>query len=334
MFVKWFARSLVFVVSFLCLVVPLTLSQHDYLAAKSIGTASTTTTPHANSPRDQSGSTRAQSAIHAKQVRVESSIPMKMPSPKLVDKEPTPPMVGLGATGPSAEWLNEALAVLGYLPVRFVGDDGESSASMRADLDASLASGVLTPLSGTWQWTFKSPQSLASLWNPAAANRITQGAVMSFEAANHLEVDGIAGPQVYGALRSALADGAVSHQVYTYVTVTKSSPEELQVWQNGKVVLTSLANTGIAASPTPNGTWPVYERLVSQDMQGTNPDGTHYNDPGVPYVSYFYEGCAIHGFERASYGSPQSLGCVELPVQEAAKVYSLLQYGTLVTVQP
>ena len=52
-------------------------------------------------------------------------------------------------------------------------------------------------------------------------------------------------------------------------------------------------------------------------MSGTNPDGSHYSDPGIPWVSYFNGGDALHGFIRASYGFPQSLGCVEMPYSEA-----------------
>ncbi|HSR86446.1 MAG TPA: hypothetical protein VLM11_19910 [Streptosporangiaceae bacterium] len=38
----------------------------------------------------------------------------------------------------------------------------------------------------------------------------------------------------------------------------------------------------------------------------------HYADP-VSFVSYFNGGDAVHYFPRGSYGSEQSLGCVELP---------------------
>ncbi len=47
-------------------------------------------------------------------------------------------------------------------------------------------------------------------------------------------------------------------------------------------------------------------------MSGTNPDGSHYNDPGIQFVSYFNGGDALHAFTRAQYGFPQSLGCVEM----------------------
>jgi hypothetical protein len=40
----------------------------------------------------------------------------------------------------------------------------------------------------------------------------------------------------------------------------------------------------------------------------------------------------VHEFARASYGSYQSLGCVELPWAAAKKAYGYLSYGSLVTV--
>ena len=51
-----------------------------------------------------------------------------------------------------------------------------------------------------------------------------------------------------------------------------------------------------------------------------------------PDVSYFNGGDALHGFTRAQYGSPQSLGCVEMPYSVAAEVYPYTPIGTLVDV--
>ena len=68
-------------------------------------------------------------------------------------------------------------------------------------------------------------------------------------------------------------------------------------------------------------------------MRGTNPDGSHYADPGVPWVSYFHGGDALHGFIRPGYGYPQSLGCVEMPPANAEVVYPYTPLGTLVTVE-
>ena len=104
------------------------------------------------------------------------------------------------------------------------------------------------------------------------------------------------------------------------------------MWHNGQTVVTGAVNTGIPAAPTATGVFPVFEHALSVTMSGTNPDGSHYSDPGVPYVSYFNGGDALHGFIRASYGYPQSLGCVEMPYSEAAPVYPYTPIGTLVNV--
>ena len=68
-------------------------------------------------------------------------------------------------------------------------------------------------------------------------------------------------------------------------------------------------------------------------VSGTNPDGTRYHDPGIRWISYLNHGDAIHAFNRSSVGTPQSLGCVELPLAAAANVWPYTPIGTLVTVR-
>ena len=68
-------------------------------------------------------------------------------------------------------------------------------------------------------------------------------------------------------------------------------------------------------------------------MKGTNPDGSTYDDPNVPWASYFNGGDALHGFVRAKYGFPQSNGCVEMTVANAGMLWPLTPIGTLVTVR-
>jgi len=77
----------------------------------------------------------------------------------------------------------------------------------------------------------------------------------------------------------------------------------------------------------------VFEHIPIGTMSGTNPDGSHYNDPGVRWISYFHGGDAIHAFPRGSYGTPQSLGCVELPYTAASQVWPYTPVGTLVTIE-
>ena len=108
----------------------------------------------------------------------------------------------------------------------------------------------------------------------------------------------------------------------------------LPPYKDGAPVYSTPVNTGVAGAATANGTFPVYARYTVTTMSGTNPDGSHYTDPGIQWVSYFNGGDALHGFVRSSYGFPQSDGCVEMPVANAAVVYPLTPIGTLVTVQP
>lgn len=113
-----------------------------------------------------------------------------------------------------------------------------------------------------------------------------------------------------------------------YVVVDTRIPEHLYVYKGNTVILATYCNTGVAGARTPEGVFTIYTKLPSDTMSGTNLVGTRYYDPNVPWVMYFYGGCAIHGFYRARYGYPQSLGCVELPVATAARVYKLLSVGT------
>ena len=161
---------------------------------------------------------------------------------------------------------------------------------------------------------------------------ITKGAVMRFEDQTGLATDGIAGPSVWSALVEAAQSNSVDPDSYDNVVVSTALPQTVTVYSDGVPVMKTLANTGVAAAPTVVGTFPVYLRYRSTTMAGTNPDGTHYNDPGIPWVSYFNGGQALHGFIRPGYGYPQSVGCVEMPIDAAAKVWPLTPIGTLVTV--
>jgi lipoprotein-anchoring transpeptidase ErfK/SrfK len=136
---------------------------------------------------------------------------------------------------------------------------------------------------------------------------------------------------VWHSVFQAVAKGQDNPHGYSFAVASKASPETLTVWHEGRVVMHGIANTGISVSPTVDGTFPVYLRYRYQVMRGQNPDGSKYADP-VEFVSYFNGGDAVHSYYRPSYGYPQSLGCVELPLDEAAQVWPYLTYGSLVTV--
>jgi peptidoglycan hydrolase-like protein with peptidoglycan-binding domain len=265
--------------------------------------------------------------------------------------------------GGSEVRLQQLLAELGYIPLEFLPalpsstDPTTTSTTVPVSVhqpqqvvDATITTKTqphpaidsepsdpnLVPLQavpGSFIWRFdNTPAALKAQWVNGQPNVITRGAVMAFEAAHGLTTDGIAGPKVWADLLVAVAERQVTTQPYDYVIVNQTLPESATVWRNGSYIYTTLVNTGIRQAPTAPGTYPVYARYLVTTMTGKNPNGTPYSDPGIPWVSYFNGGDALHGFIRASYGFPQSLGCVEMPYADAHKMFPLTPLGTLVTI--
>jgi peptidoglycan hydrolase-like protein with peptidoglycan-binding domain len=265
--------------------------------------------------------------------------------------------------GASELRLQQLLSELGYLPLQFVpaapaASTGESAGAIAylslgsrrtyqattttttassvpaIDSEPSVAADIpVQALAGRLIWRFSDmPASLAALWKPGVPNVITTGAVMAFESAHGLTTDGEAGPTVWSELLQAVARRQVTTSPYDYVVVSQTLPETASVWRDGQILFTTLVNTGIAVAPTAAGTYPVFARFLVTTMTGKNPNGKPYKDPGIPWVSYFNGGDALHGYIRASYGFPQSLGCVEMTYANAETMFPLTPLGTLVTV--
>ena len=223
--------------------------------------------------------------------------------------------------------LQQLLSTLGYLPLNF------QPATAVATTPEAQEAAAIHPPAGSFSWRYGNvPSALRNMWAPGTAGEMTRGAVMAFENDQGMTADGDAGPAVWKALIGAAATGRRSTFGYTFVMVSENTPESINVWHSGHSVVTGPVNTGIPQAPTAKGVFAVFEHSPSVTMSGTNPDGSHYNDPGVPWVSYFNGGDALHGFLRASYGTAQSLGCVEMSYSQAHAVYPYTPIGTLVEV--
>ncbi|HEY1688193.1 MAG TPA: L,D-transpeptidase family protein [Solirubrobacteraceae bacterium] len=226
--------------------------------------------------------------------------------------------------------LQQLLAQADYLPLEWSPSGAEVKRTPAAEVKAAVA-----PPAGHFSWRYgNTPTGLQELWSEGEAPEMVKGAVMMFEEEHDLTVDGIAGQDVWRALINAAIAGKRHQGGYTYVYVHREVPETLTLWHDGETVLTTPANTGIAGGETETelGTFAVFEHVPEGTMEGTNPDGSHYHDEGIKWISYFNKGEAIHNFDRASFGTPQSLGCVELPLQAAAEVWPYTPIGTLVTI--
>ncbi len=252
---------------------------------------------------------------------------------------------------------DQLLATLHYLPVTFVPKvtrpkpvatttttttvvarggttTTKAPAARKAARTTSSTPVLLTLRPGRYVWRFPAlPSAFRSQWSVGTNNVVLLGAIMRFQNVHSLPTTGNMDTTTWTTLLRAVLSRQYNPASYNMVLVTETLPQHLSLYQNGHVTFTSLVNTGISVSPTELGTHPVYLRYLTQTMSGTNPNGSHYSDPGIPWVSYFYGGDALHGFLRASYGWPQSLGCVEMPFAQAKTLWPQTPIGTLVTVQ-
>ena len=216
-------------------------------------------------------------------------------------------------------WEAQLLAELNYLPLTFTPATTQSNPSDQVN--------------GTFTWAYPNlPATLSSQWRLGSDNAILRGAVMNFQSRLSLPTTGEADATTWADLLNAVDAHHVDPASYNYVEVSMALPETLTLYVAGHTKFHALVNTGISVAPTAVGTYPVYVRYLTTTMSGTNPDGSHYSDPGIPWVSYFNGGDALHGFIRSTYGWPQSLGCVEMTFASAQTVFPFTPIGTLVTV--
>ncbi len=232
--------------------------------------------------------------------------------------------VALTVACPPVKALQQALARQGYLPYTFHSlygvhlPRGKESRSTAAHLAFHPATGALVANFGG------AP--------PLAYGRLdatTEGALTVFEAGRGID-SGASNARIWESLLAVETAGRRNPSPYTFVTVDESDPETLEVHRGSHVVLSTPANTGVPGAETPTGIFPIFARDVSTTMSGTDVDGTKYDIPDVPWVNYFNGGDAVHGYERGSYGFPQSNGCVELPIQTAKAVFGMLALGDIV----
>jgi peptidoglycan hydrolase-like protein with peptidoglycan-binding domain len=237
------------------------------------------------------------------------------------------------AGGWSVLRTEQLLAGLGYLPLDWAPDGSTGVPSQSGPVTASYRRplGVAASGAGVFTWQAGYPAALTSQWQPGQPGVILTGALMAFQADHGLPMTGTATRAMIRALLTAAALGQRNPNGYSFALASKATPETLTVWHDGKMVSHGLSNTGTAATPTPDGTYPVYLRNKFQIMRGLTANGTLYADP-AHYVSFFHGNYAVHSMVRPSYGHPQSEGCVELPLKEARQVWPYLSYGTLVTV--
>lgn len=119
--------------------------------------------------------------------------------------------------------------------------------------------------------------------------------------------------------------------------VVDISEQLLYAYEGDVVYMKEKVSTGLNATPTPRGKFFVFKKTPTRYMQGPIPEVSdqYYDLPGVPWDLYFTAGGAvIHGsYWHNSYGMKWSHGCVNLPVDQAKKLYYWADVGIPVIVQ-
>lgn len=96
-----------------------------------------------------------------------------------------------------------------------------------------------------------------------------------------------------------------------------------------KVVLESIASTGVPQSPTVTGHFSIYLKNRIQSLSVVGWDGNVYEAPNTPWVMYFFEDYAFHSsLWRTEYGLRDSQGCVVPPMDVAEALWLWADYGT------
>lgn len=266
----------------------------------------------------------------------------------------------------SAVWLSEALPQGQSVTATIVSAQGLFGTTLTRPVTIRIRTPaplyVLTnpgtwqfsvPPSGPFQLTFNQPvQNRASVsqdltFNPPISGRLTwkNAETAVFTPATPLppttEETLILKGGPHGPLGPSGQYLPVSQVVRPFVTsgnelivVRESSPETLTLYKNGVAIFQTLCNTGIPGAVTPTGSFYVRSKALFANMRGREPNGAPYYSPHVPWVMGLFGNVAIHGYVRARYGFPQSVGCIELPVANAQKLYGMVSVGTPVHILP
>jgi len=106
------------------------------------------------------------------------------------------------------------------------------------------------------------------------------------------------------------------------------SDQLLRAWDGSALFLETRISSGLPGTPTPTGEFRVWVKLRAGKMEGGQ-GRYYYYLPNVPFVMYFenenipgWRGYGIHGtYWYNDFGTPQSRGCINLPVSMAEKLY-------------
>jgi lipoprotein-anchoring transpeptidase ErfK/SrfK len=112
--------------------------------------------------------------------------------------------------------------------------------------------------------------------------------------------------------------------------------QHLYAYEDNNLVYSFVISSG-KWDRTPNGTFKIWTKILSQKMSGGSKElGTYYYLPNVPYIMFFYNekyekklGFSIHGtYWHNNFGVPMSHGCINMRTAEVKDLYSWANINT------
>jgi hypothetical protein len=97
------------------------------------------------------------------------------------------------------------------------------------------------------------------------------------------------------------------------------SEQRVVAYAGRRPIRAFTVSTGLAGTPTVQGTFRIWIRTRIQDMSGgSRAAGSYYYLKNVEWVQYFYEEYAFHGtYWHDNFGRPMSRGCVNMRNEDA-----------------
>lgn len=108
----------------------------------------------------------------------------------------------------------------------------------------------------------------------------------------------------------------------------KLEDQQILAWEGDRVVYSSAISSGVADSPTREGSFEIQSMHVTTRMSGVD-----YDVDDVPYTMYYSGHYALHGaYWHDNFGTPMSHGCVNLSMETADWIFNWAHVGTPVIV--
>lgn len=120
-----------------------------------------------------------------------------------------------------------------------------------------------------------------------------------------------------------------------HLIIINSRNNTLRYYVSGNLSKSYRCATGAGGTPTPQGKFSIFEKLVNRPYYKANiPGGAPNNPLGPRWMQFKSGGYAIHGTNvESSIGNNVSHGCVRMHNSDVIELYSLVPYGTTVIVK-